>query len=283
MTAAPAWSHEEIDGALANWRQGDCVLQSYGFLWRIDPERPLTDHAKAAAQGGSDAAGRLFPGAVVLTQTCDLVRKCIDRPMVEIAPLVQLEATQVPSVRKGREPRFLYIPALADQGLVGDLDVRMTVEKSVVARWARAPGWSIDDEGRKLTRAIVRKTGRFAFPNDIVDMLRGFESRIKEKHGKKSDEGKLLNALEEIRLIASPNWDHHAMDLEFLVVIPESISDEDPILVSQLKQWRGLIAPTARVTSIEFSLEKFSIMSAQRYLESDPMDFDHLSVSSAKA
>lgn len=183
-------------------------------------------------------------------------------------------------IRKGREPRYLYIPALADQGLVGDLDVRMTVEKSVVARWVRAPGWGTDEDGRKLTRSIVRKTGRFAFPNDIVRMLRYLENRIKDKHGKSSLEGSLLTEIDEIRLIASPSWESEELKLMFLLVFPESVDKTSAQLARQIEEWRSMIGTNPRVTSIEFSMEKLSTMTAQRYLEADPMDFDHLSANS---
>jgi hypothetical protein len=38
-----------IDRALADWRQGDCVLGEQWFAYRVDPSVGLTEGARAAA------------------------------------------------------------------------------------------------------------------------------------------------------------------------------------------------------------------------------------------
>jgi hypothetical protein len=74
---APSADVARIDAALAVWRQGDCVLGDHWFLFRAGPD--LADTGESAI----DAAGACeepVPGFAVLTQTCDLVRSCADRP-----------------------------------------------------------------------------------------------------------------------------------------------------------------------------------------------------------
>jgi hypothetical protein len=60
-------------------------------VFRTDLERPLTlDGATASAEGVDTAESEVF-GFMVLTQTCDLVRKSSERPFVEVCPLVEVD------------------------------------------------------------------------------------------------------------------------------------------------------------------------------------------------
>lgn len=80
-----------VDHALKDWRQGDCVVGERWLVFRTDLERPLTpDGAAAAAEGADTAESEVF-GLMVLTQTCDLVRKSSERPFVEVCPLVEVD------------------------------------------------------------------------------------------------------------------------------------------------------------------------------------------------
>ncbi len=83
----------DIDAILAGWRQGDCVLGEHWFLHRADPQRPLTPQSKEGCDPETGNTEGEVPGFAVLTQTCDLVRRCAERPYVEIAPLVALNGT----------------------------------------------------------------------------------------------------------------------------------------------------------------------------------------------
>jgi hypothetical protein len=64
------------------------------FVHLADLDAPTTSHAEELA--GESGAERLAVvsvealGLVVLTQTCDLVRTCTDRPFVEVCPLVEM-------------------------------------------------------------------------------------------------------------------------------------------------------------------------------------------------
>jgi len=176
-------------------------------------------------------------GLVVVTQTCDLVRSCVERPFVEVAPLVELSAEYLDAARRGQTPRY-FVAALGTLAAYAiDLDRVMTVEKSVVAGWKRASS-DLDEAGlRALQRALARKRARFAFPDDFTGLVAPFRKRLVEKHGRQSDEGRALRALREIRVQATPNWDADEVRLSFWLLAEEvdavslkhqSYSCEDP-------------------------------------------------------
>lgn len=279
VSVLAVWKQESTE-----WRQGDCVVMPLDFNWMIHEHAHLTANARAAAEQGFDQAAREYRGAVVLTQSCDVERNCDKRPFLEVAPLVEMEPHQIPLIRDGRMIQYLYIPALASQNLVGDLDLRMTVEKAVVADWDRVPGWATDKEGQKLTRAIVRKVGRFAVPTDIGNMLRRWGDEINEvfkRKGKPTAVGLLLNEVGEIRLLADKNWSTDPLKLEILLILRAENADLEKRIEAQIPTLRSMIGSNPRVADpVAISVETLSTMSAQRYLESDPMDFDHLSANS---
>lgn len=195
-----------IDAALSDWRQGDCcVTDDQWFVHRFALAAPLTNEAIAAAAEGVDIAEVEVSGFVVLSQTCDVVRGCADRPYLEIAPLVSVDESYLREIERGRRPRYAFIPALRGHCLVADLDRVMTIEKGVVAAWERIPGCRNDDESRSLGQALARKRTRWAFPDDFTQLASGLQSRLQEKHDKQSDEGAALRALRQIRVRAAPH------------------------------------------------------------------------------
>jgi hypothetical protein len=204
-----------INGLLAVWRQGDVVLQEEGFVHLADLACPLTEEAEAAqaaVASGTDEpqiAGiyTAVPGVVVLTQTCDIVRSCRERPFVEVAALMEVEEARLRETRKALLVNRAYVPGIADRRLVADLDRVMTVEKAVLARWPRTPGYSTEAEARAFGEALGRKRTRPAFPDDFFAAMTRLQRRIRDKHGRSSSEGRLLEALREIRIHASPSWD----------------------------------------------------------------------------
>jgi len=123
-----------IDAALATWRQGDLALEEPWFVHVGDRRQALTAAAAELEEAGLQALTSEVAGLVVLTQTCDLVRACVDRPFVEVSPLVEVSAEELQQIRRARRPRYAFIPATAARCLVADLDRVMTVEKSIVAR-----------------------------------------------------------------------------------------------------------------------------------------------------
>ena len=209
---------QAIDETLLAWRQGDVSLDAgLEFLHLADLSRPHSPAslqvADAVADGGEALEGGPTPvldevrGVVILSQTCDVVRGCRERPFVEVAPLIEMSGQEVEAIRRLRRPAFAHVSATAEAGLVADLDRTMTVEKALVARWSRTPGWEIDEELRDFAVALARKRSRFAFPDDFVSAAQRLQRYLADKHDKKTKEGSHLRMLREIRVRAAPSWD----------------------------------------------------------------------------
>lgn len=270
-----------IDNALAAWRQGDCVLGEHWFAHRLDTSFAVTDSGRVAAEAGVDLAEQEIPGFVVVTQTCDVVRSCSDRPFVELCPLVEVDDDRLREIQRGRRPAYAFVPLLSVRRLVADLDRVMTVEKPLMATWERTLGWSTDAEARAFALALSRKRARFAFPDDFTELARKLQTRLTDKHEKNTDEGRGLRALDEIRVYASPSWDAPKVDVFFWFVRDEEDADfEGKSWADLLKAWLNLVPITARFKSVEGQVVTLQDMNAEEYVGSDPLDLDHLSTGS---
>jgi len=276
--ASPDHPHADIDRRLEEWRQGDCVRGEHWFLSRAAPDRPLTTQSQEGCDPETGNTEGEVPGFVVLTQTCDLVRSCVNRPYVEIAPLDVLSEGAWRSAQRGRQPRFAIVPALAEERLVADLDRVMTVEKAVVARWERVQGCRDDDEVRAFARALARKRSRTAFPDDFVDLLKPLQQRIVEKHDKQSDEGRALRSLREIRVRAAPSWDAGEVEILFFFIREDEHWDFEGIpWVDLLEAWLGRVVPTGRYKTVDGLVQTLDELTARDYVESDLLDLGFLS------
>jgi hypothetical protein len=247
-------------------------------LSRIDPERPLTNEAEEAAAAQVDAAEAEVRGLMVATQTCDLIRRCEERPFVEVCPLVEVDGRFLEEIRRARRPNFAYVPGVAEHDLVADLDRVMSVEKAVVARWERIEGCNNEGDVRRLALALSRKRRRFAFPDDFVALAGPLQNRLVEKHDKRSDEGRALRALSEIRVRAAPSWDSGQVELTFWFIR----TGEDPTFESEgwneyCEAWLNRLTPKGRFIAIDGVVLTLDDLSARDYVESDPLDLDNLS------
>ncbi len=281
---------DAVDEELRHWRQGDVSCDvGLEFMHLADLSRPHSPVSLEANTEGDDETRTIgvttvaeeVAGVVVLTQTCDIVRSCWDRPYVEVAPLVKLDDDLVDQVRRLKRSAFAHISATAEHGLVADLDRIMTVEKAVVANWTRIPGWQTDAESREFARAIARKRSRFAFPDDFVSAADRFRRRLTEKHNRASPEGGHLRALREIRVRAAPSW--HADDVELTIWF---IKDHDPgdgnsDWSGQVESWIELFDQSGRFRVVSRIACRLDDITARDYVESDELDFDSLSVDRA--
>lgn len=274
----PSRFYEQIDEILRAWRQGDCVLGEHWFVHRIDPSVALTAASHDAVDSGVDLVETPVAGLVVVTQTCDVVRSCRDRPYLEVCPLVEADQDLLGSVQASGRPGYAFLPLLAGHGLVADLDRVMTIEKSVAARWQRVPGLTTDDDVRRLQRALARKRERFAFPDDFVQFAAPLHQRIKKKHGRNSDEGDALRALREIRVQASPSWGSNRINLMFFFIRhDDSLNFENRSWEDYRLTWMGLIPASGRFVSVDGQVEDLGRLSAKDYVSSDPLDLERLS------
>lgn len=267
---------DAIDRALEPWRQGDCFVGDAWFVHRFEPANPLTEAARSLAADGVELAETNARGLVVLTQTCDLVRPWRERPYVEVSPLVEVENQRLHQVARGLYPREAYVPGVADRSLVADLDRVMTVEKAVVAGWKRIAGCGTDEERRRFAGSLARKRGRFAFPDDFHELASGLRSRVVEKHGRTSPEGRALNRLREIRVSASPDWSAQRVHVMFLFVRDEGDAGATEFMWDQLlESWLARIPSSGRF-EVEGVVTTLDRLTAAEYVESDRLDLDHL-------
>ncbi len=280
MSADEALSVDAIDSELAGCCQGD-VVDFQTFSWHVDTRRPLTEvSAEAEDSSGHAIVVSESDHMVVVTQTCDVVRSCADRPFVQLSPLVELEESVAREAARGMRPRYAAVPAMGDRAFA-DLDRIMTVEKSLVASASQRPGCTDDGQRRRFAASVGRKFGRIAFPDDLELSLRGLTSRIKSKHDKDSPEGKALSALEEIRVTASPSWDAGAIDV-FLSFCPATLTDAVNVMTeddwdSLIDDWIGRASPTGVVARIDGAMVPLEELTALEYVDSDRLDLDHLS------
>ncbi len=254
------------------------MLGEQWFLFRTDTEVPLTADGATAATDGFDNAETEVVGFMVVTQTCDIVRGCVDRPFVEVSPLVEVDERRHREIERGSRPNYAFAPGLREKLLVADLDRVMTVEKSVLVRWGRVTGCRTDVEMRRLSLALARKRARAAFPDDFVRFANPLKERMLEKHDRNSDEGRAARALREIRIRAEPSWDAGSARLFFWLVRDDDAAPEDAaILLSFLQDWLRRIPPDGRFVEVSGVVASLDDMTARDYVESDPLDLDHLS------
>lgn len=98
---------DKIDKALADWRQGD-VAPDVGFFVHVgDPVAALAEATGALEDEGPQAIESEVAGVAVVTQTCDIVRSCVDRPYVEVAPPLLSDLPTRPAHARSRQcPRW---------------------------------------------------------------------------------------------------------------------------------------------------------------------------------
>jgi hypothetical protein len=271
-----------VDEALRVWCQGDCILGKSWFVHRFAPALPLTkEAAKIAADAGAadiDLAESEVTGLMIASQSCDIVRSSADRPFVEVCPLVQLDEAVLKEVERGRRPQFAFVPGIATRGLAADLDRVMTVEKAIIAGWERTPGCDDDKAKRRLASALARKRVRFAFPDDFAAFAKKLQSRLADKHDKNSNEGRGLRDLREIRVRAAPSWYDQRVNVFFWFILNDDAADcEGMSWTALLNDWLKLVPASGRFRSVDGLVVALEDLTARDYVESDPLDLDHLS------
>lgn len=280
---------ERIDQALQDWRQGDVALAGGMVMVHLaDRRSPLTKASRDAAEGVSDKYDTfevLTPveGLVVVTQTCDIIKKCTHCEFVEVSPLIPVsDEITLEDVRKGRRPSYAYLPQLAGKRLVADLDRTMTIEKSVLAGWSRVEGCGTDMERVTFANALARKRQRFAFPDGFNAALRKFRNNIKDKNGKNSSEGKLVATLREVRVQPTPNWDAPEIEVFFWFLLEPSVFNTEEIDVARddIEKWMKRIefSGTFVLKHGAFSIVEPRDMSVEDYFGSYAIDYDDVSL-----
>ena len=163
-------------------------------------------------------------GAVVISQTCDLVRAVAVVPYVIVCPLVHLDDEAYDNLEKGRAPRVGLLPAVRCSKLAVDFSRTMSVEKEALKSWARKRGCRTEEERVNFADAIEGFFGRFPFPDDFIECLRPFRAKLFSKYSKPhSPLGRVLQYLEEIRIAVETSrdeWGNEVKRIVFLCILP---------------------------------------------------------------
>lgn len=282
-------ARREINQATVAWRQGDVTLGEDSIaVYLANLARPHSDLSMEAAERlryeGQTPGQRPVPvvddkvrGLVMLSQTCDIVRDCLDRLHVVMAPLVEVKVDELEDVELLRRPRFIFVPATAGDCLVADLDIHVTVEKAVLAGWERTPGWETDGEMHAFSKALVRNATRFPFPDDFVAAVAKLRGRVFSKHNRESEEGRLLRKLDEIRLRAYPSWDGAKVRLHWLFLFDSATTAKDPASRKMAGEWLARFDQSGRFQTSALWLFGPTNLSVSTYKRTVNLDFESLS------
>ena len=103
-------------------------------------------------------------------------------------------------------------------------------------------------------------------------------SRVLERHDKQSEEGRALRALREIRVRAAPSWESTTVEVTFWFIREEEAMDfEGRRWDTLLDAWLQLIPAAGRFRHVHGTVLALEDLTAKEYVESDPLDLDHLS------
>lgn len=317
MSSEPPWLTDEQLQQLSECRQGDVVVTLSHQVWLAHGDLPTTqyavDHAaKAKLSGMYEAAP---DGHAILTQTCDLVpRPGRDRPFVAIAPLVRLDEKEAALAARGRMTRYASLPGYEDGGFFADLDRITTIETGVLLLQERKPGLSTDPQRNDFARAVARKFGRFAFPDDLPASLSKWRDHVVSKYPREqSPEGALYRQAADVRVTADPSWDAESVSVLVTVLFPPGflppvdpgtdpeVSDIDevsnlsaPVIAQQLCDgvgdpvravllcerlqtlWSEKCECVGVVETVEFELAGTDDMTVDSYLDSFSFDLEFL-------
>lgn len=281
----------EVNQAISAWRQGDFTLgEDLAVVHMANLKRPLMPSSESAAarllKEGRELHSRPVPvldrsvrGLVMATQTCEIVRDCTDRQLVEMVPLVRLEPSQVREVQGLMSMRYAYVATAAGQCLVADLEQAMSVEKSALADFMRIPGWGTDEEAEAFAQALSKKKKRFAFPDDFVLAFSELRKEIRLRYGKDSAKGRQVGFLKLIMVNAKPSWDSDTVDLHWMFIVDESTDLLQTGLQESVNEWVKLFDESGRFKTSSNTACKLSDFSALDYRESKLLDFESLTYS----
>ena len=286
MAGATAQEITQNNAALAKRRQGDFfVAENLFFIHLADLTQPLSAESLEIASERVSAGESLevegvasaVPGYVVVTQTCDLVRDCKKRSLVELCPLVEVEETVLNEIRLLRRPAFAFIPGGAEKRLVADLDRIITVEKAVLRHCDFVCGCRDDPERRAFSDALARHRNRPALPTDFNECMGAIKDHLKKIHRSNDAEGLLIRSIGEIRVTASPSWAAEKPHIFFWFFLRADEAPPTTDLSQYIDNWLALFSPSAKY-DVEGVVCRLEEMKASEYVGSDRMDLDQLSV-----
>lgn len=265
---------DEIDKKLRAWRQGDVALDVDWFVHVANANSLLTDIDLEGDNIGAVTTEAI--GVAVVSQTCDIVRSCLKRPFVQVARLVSMTDEQIHEVRRLERPQFALIQSIADKNFVADLDQIMTIEKSILVNWQRLDGCTNDRERRHLADALARHKSRPALPDEFADAISNLAKRLRNQRGKNTQEGSAIEALNQIRVTAQPDWYAPDIQLHFWFVLKDNAATgiEWGVII---ESWLFHLKKTGSFKEYSGMAVELANMTAEDYVNSDAWDLERLS------
>jgi hypothetical protein len=260
-----------------DWRQGDCVLGTQDFIYRILATMPLAKASMDAVAEDplAEFVAQPVEGLMVVSQSCDIVRAAKGRPFVEVVPLVQLPDLEFREVILGARPQYATVPSLHADKLAADLDRVMTVEKTLLSTWARHPGCSGDSDRRLLGKQLARKRYRAALPDEFNPWFKPLRNRLSRLADANSADALVFSELEEIRIQATPAWGAAQINIFIWFILKDEAPNRDRSEV--LDAWLAKIPPRSPFISCDGRMAFYSDMTASEYIDSDSLDLDYMS------
>lgn len=270
---------QEINDHTTSWRQGD-IVELGAISWFALPRLALTSQSAAVNEEELSSIVAQTDRLAIVSQTCDIVRDCQQRPFLLLAPIVELPEPVAGEARSGARPRYIPIPGLGNNSFA-DLDTVVTSEKSILLGFDPKRGLVNERSQRQFGNSIARVFSRFAFPDDLPRTLNKMVTRIKSKHARDSDEGRVLEAIEEIRLTGSPSWDANEIDV-FILFSPATRSEASEVVPDEkwddfIDSWIDKAEPIGVIRSVDGAMIPLDELTARQYIDSVPLDLDYLS------
>lgn len=189
-------------------RQGDVI----GLDWL-----PTVSDRKAAERPTPS-------GAVIVSQTCDVVQQSQSKQTVVLAPIVEnASAAELRTAQRGRSPLKVWVPTQADDDLVADLQYVAHVPKDHLANQVlKARLRQGNGDAEAFSAAVGRAYSRFAFPDEVQLSLTKFRDRVQSKAGKNGPLGQALDYVLTVRA-GTDNWDAPGRHLRIYFVVEEGL------------------------------------------------------------
>jgi len=279
---------DELHDQLSSWRQGDLVagdlLSAVLVFRRSEPVTEATAALAAEDDGNNDLMiGEIdFDQLVVVSQTCDVVEHPRSSPYITLAPVVQItDEGRAMEARRGYMPRYAPVPG-AGANAFADLAFHVTIEKPVLRDAAKTSGLTNDEEIRLFQDVAQRHASRFAFPNEMAVAFEPLRRRLREKKDKDSFEGKALRLIDEIRLLATPDWAADVLDVDvfFLLKSREAVEalEADPsVWEKQRAAWEARCGTNDKISKLRLILVPFEELDANTYRASEKLDLGGMS------
>src|SRR6266536_5042952 len=226
-SVVPGSGDDSTDLVLRSFRQGDVLpdLRSLAVL-RAHRAATLTLGEKLAQagralrqvvgrqpRGNKDDQLRWIEeptpnGAVVISQTCDVVRSHRTHPTVQAAKLAQLEGVMEREAADERRPRYVAVPN-EGSGWFADLEVIGTIDKLALVSLPRHEGVVGDKQIRRFAAAVGRRFSRFPFPDEVAQQIGALEADVRSRYGRETSPlGRVMQQVKHLRLEADPGWEN---------------------------------------------------------------------------